>query len=526
MRRYIFLLISIFILVLLALPVIISGRFTFVFDMGRDLLWTRNMVELKKPTLIGPWGSIAGIYFGPGWYYLLSIPYILTSGDPRGSAIVPLMGNIVSICLGWWWLGRKKHYIAANIWAVLYASSSIIVSLSSFPFHANLLPLVTLVFFVGLSESKFFPLSALSASLTYHLEPAAGIMLTIFLFLFAIVSLLQSFERLKLLKFLQPLGLKQISISIIIFVIPFLPQTLFELRHDFIQTKSLAAYFKGENTSLGGILPLGQRVIERVDKIAGTLSYTVFPLSGIWQQRLILAIYLLLIIIMIKKYRFDKFVHSFSLLVSCLLLFHYLAYVIIFPAELKGWYISGFSAIFILSSALVIEKIYRDNVALAVLTILGISLISSRPLTRVKDWLQKPPAAAETLAAQLEAVDWIYADAITRAEPFSVYTYTPPIYDYTFQYLLWWRGSKQNQILPAEYAYKPRETTYLPDKEKFISKEWRPEDAEFIYLVIEQGGSVNQLTGWLGGFVNLSNINTREFPSGITVETRLANKAL
>ena len=61
MRRYFFLLISIVALLVLTLPSIISGDFAFVFDMGRDQLWTRNMVELRRPTLIGPWGSIRSI---------------------------------------------------------------------------------------------------------------------------------------------------------------------------------------------------------------------------------------------------------------------------------------------------------------------------------------------------------------------------------------------------------------------------------------------------------------------------------
>ena len=200
MRRYIFLLIAIALLLAQTLPTILSGRFTFAFDMGRDLLWVRNMVELKKPTLIGPWGSIAGVYFGPFWYYLLAIPYIIFNGDPRTAVTIPLAANLLAIIIGWMFLRRHKNPVAADIFALLYSVSPMIVSLSSFAFHANLLPLVTLIFAIGLFNfyvnpkkslklSSIFlnlPLSALSASLAYHLEPAAGVMLTGFLGLWLI----------------------------------------------------------------------------------------------------------------------------------------------------------------------------------------------------------------------------------------------------------------------------------------------------------------------------------------------------
>lgn len=150
MRRYFFLLISIVVLLILALPPIISGDFTFVFDMGRDQLWTRNMVELRRPTLIGPWGSIAGVFFGPLWFYLLSVPYFVFSGDPRAAVLLPLAANLAALIIGWKILQKHGHPQAADFFAVLFGVSPAIAGLSSFAFHANLLPLATLLFFIGL----------------------------------------------------------------------------------------------------------------------------------------------------------------------------------------------------------------------------------------------------------------------------------------------------------------------------------------------------------------------------------------
>ena len=307
--------------------------------------------------------------------------------------------------------------------------------------------------------------------------------------------------------------------SFILFIIPFLPQIVFEFRHNFVQTNSLIAYFQGENTSLGGVLPLDKRLTERIDKISGSLSYSLLPVPEIWQQWLILSIFFLLIIIFVRKYRPDQLTHYFLILISYFLSFHYLAYTFLFPAELKSWYLSGFSSLFILSISLIIEKIFTIRKLIAIPIVAAFMLWNTEIFTKLIA-KNNQPAAPETLAAQLEVVDWIYQDALKTFEPFSVYTYTPPIYDYTYQYLIWWRGTKQYGKLPAEYRYLPNETDYLPYPDKFISQIWPPQDAKIAYLVINPPENQAFLAGWLGHFAAWPRISEISFPSGIKIETR------
>jgi hypothetical protein len=503
MRRYIFLLIAIVLLFAQTLPTILSGRFTFAFDMGRDLLWVRNMVELKKPALIGPWGSIAGVYFGPLWYYLLAIPYTIFNGDPRAAVAVPLAANLLTIIIGWLFLRRRQHPAAADIFALLYCVSPMVVSLSSFAFHANLLPLVALIFFIGLygfyqpstiNHHPFLglPLSALSASLAYHLEPAAGVMLTIFLGLWLLgtsiirkIKINTSFAlklqaklanlRVRLLpseaspsdsewltanEQISPTSLPSAKLAIrlfvysfILFIIPFIPQIAFELRHDFIQSKSLVAYFQGENTSLGGVLPLSQRIGERALKLSDILSYSLLSIEPTPIKMLLMAIFLLLTIILsvipakagiyINRFRVKPGM-TFNVLCFTFyfLLFHYLAYTFLFPAELKNWYLSGFASLFILTASFIIESIFIRRKIIGVSAVAFLIVWNTKTFTKLIPQNNQTPAP-ETLVAQTEVVDWIYQDALKSAEPFSIYTYTPPIYDFTYQYLIWWRAAKQ-----------------------------------------------------------------------------------
>src|SRR3989344_4708229 len=209
----------------LRLPQIWRDEFPFVFDFGRDLIWVRNMVELKRPTLIGPWGSLAGVYFGPLWYYLLAIPYIIFSGDPRGPVYLTLTANLTVLVLGFWWL-RRFDIKLGLIFAFLVAISPHNINLSTFAFHANMLPLTQLLFLYGLYRRDFrgLCLAALMTSLNFHFEPATGIFTTLTLIIF----LAWQYRHLEIRL------IRSIRNSLVIFILPFLPNVVFDLRHNFL----------------------------------------------------------------------------------------------------------------------------------------------------------------------------------------------------------------------------------------------------------------------------------------------------
>src|SRR3989344_6506868 len=315
----------------LRLPQIWRDEFPFVFDFGRDLIWVRNMVELKRPTLIGPWGSLAGVYFGPLWYYLLAIPYIIFSGDPRGPVYLTLTANLTVLLLGWLWLKRFNPKLGL-IFALLVAISPHSINLSTFAFHANMLPLTQLLFLYGLyrRDSRGLYLAALMTSLNFHFEPATGIFTTLTLFAFL------CFKR---------FPLKSLLIAALIFVLPFLPNVIFDLRHDFLQTRAVMAYFQGENRSLEGVLPFPERIFERLRKFTELFSSSVLPdiylpLTGI---------ILVIILIILRK------TSLFSVLLLSLVL-PLLGFMWLFPPELKGWYLYGFSVNYFILASLLLRK--------------------------------------------------------------------------------------------------------------------------------------------------------------------------
>src|SRR3990172_11222563 len=80
---------------------VLSGNYLFGFDQGRDYLAVKNIVVDHKPTLIGSevgagGAGLNGIFQGPLYYYFLSIPFLLTKGDPYGGVVLMFVLSVLS----------------------------------------------------------------------------------------------------------------------------------------------------------------------------------------------------------------------------------------------------------------------------------------------------------------------------------------------------------------------------------------------------------------------------------------------
>ncbi len=71
------------------LPLVLPNTIPFSFDHGKDSVAVLHMVKEPSIKFIGPWTSIPGLYFGPGWYYLLAPSFLL----PMVIRWLPLFGS-------------------------------------------------------------------------------------------------------------------------------------------------------------------------------------------------------------------------------------------------------------------------------------------------------------------------------------------------------------------------------------------------------------------------------------------------
>jgi hypothetical protein len=97
---------------------------------------------------------------------------------------------------------------------------------------------------------------------------------------------------------------------------------------------------------------------------------------------------------------------------------------------------------------------------------------------------------------KLAAIDFIYNDA--KGKPFGLLVFTPPVYTYAYDYLIWWHGEKK-------YKYKP----YSDKKGTF-------------YLLMEIDPQKPwSYKGWLETVIkNGDIIYTKTLPSGLMVQKR------
>src|SRR6266496_3083638 len=66
-------------------------------EQGIDFTVVRDLVINHKITLIGSKTYVSGIFHGPVYYYILSIPFLLSSGDPYFSLIFLITFNCLSV---------------------------------------------------------------------------------------------------------------------------------------------------------------------------------------------------------------------------------------------------------------------------------------------------------------------------------------------------------------------------------------------------------------------------------------------
>jgi len=200
-----------------------------------------------------------------------------------------------------------------------------------------------------------------------------------------------------------------------------------------------------------------------------------------------------------------------------------LVYFIIFPRLLKDYYLYFLPVLLVLTAGLIIEILMKSRLisrAVAYGGLVGVLILSSGY------WLLtgaiKP--VGETYQVQKVVVDNIYNR--TQGQAFRVFTYTPLVYDYAYQYLFSWYGNKKYGYIPVDYAYKPDQPGYVLDKEWFDRDKNRriinaSGSANLTFLILEPGDhTAYSRSYWLGLFSQLPLIQEQDFPGGLVLHTR------
>ena len=245
----------------------ITGNNNFIFNMdnARDMIDVREMVVLGDFRLIGPTTSIDGVYFGPFWYYMLPVPFLITGGDPYGSIILEIIlwaiGGYFLLTLVLKYYGKLAFFAVSLIWL---ASNYIILG-NQYAFNPNPVLFLTPVFiycllsYIETGKLAFFLLTWFLAGAFFHFIVPVGIFMPLVIILSIFLT------KKDLLKW------QSLIFGLMVFALTFLPQIIFEIRHNFFMLNNLLAY---NSTSHGN---LNQGFLERTVSILRSFYDTLLP---------------------------------------------------------------------------------------------------------------------------------------------------------------------------------------------------------------------------------------------------------
>jgi hypothetical protein len=418
------------------LSLIVTGRFVFSWDFARDMLWLRKLTVAHELMLVGAWGSLQGTLFGALYFYLLMISSLFLPGDPRGAVVmVAVLLSLIPLIVFWWskrWFGRQLSLI----WVSLFVLSPYLFRLSIYSFPQQLVPLIFLGFFIFQWEMLFAKshtqiwlfLLGITAGLLFHFEPAnapAALLLGLMLGAWKMKGAKSSLRWAAFLIY----GSGSL--------IPLLPNILYDIRHGWIQLQGYIALLTGMDESLGGYLPLGERVIDRLQKFGHALTGSLFEPQWVGVAALVLLIGAVLFLYKRQLLEIKRSETRLLLLLGVNVLFQ-LVYFIAFSRLLKDYYLHFFPILAVLGGGLCLNWLWLGGLKKYVV---GWMVLMGVMLVMFVNTLWQSPGDAQEYRVQQQVVDWVYKQA--QGEPFKVYTYTPLVHDYPYQYLFSWYGNKR-----------------------------------------------------------------------------------
>jgi len=226
----------------------LTGFVTFLGDQGRDAIIVKRIITLEHFPAIGPPTSIGQVYLGPFYYYFIAPWLLFFNYQPVGLAFGVAFFSALGLLINYIVVKELFDKKVALISTIFLTFSSVMIDFSRFSWNPNLLPLFTLltVYFVikSLKTNKwyFFALSGAFISFSIQLHYLA-------LFLIPPISLMMGYFLINNFKNIKKI-IFNFSLLIFNFFLFSSPLIIFDLRHQFLNSKLFLALFKSSGSTL------------------------------------------------------------------------------------------------------------------------------------------------------------------------------------------------------------------------------------------------------------------------------------
>lgn len=340
----------------------IEQYMTFLGDEGRDVIIVRNLLVKADPILIGPGTSIGGMYLGPLYYYFMAPFLFFSNFSPVGPAVGVALLGVATIYLvylsGRDWFGEKAGLIAS----ALFAISPTVIIFSHSSWNPNIMPFFALLSVYSIwkvyKKQNFKWLIVCAVSFAFVLQSHyLGVLLLPVLFLYWIRS---------------KVSWKYTIISVLIFGFLMSPLLIFDIRHDWMNSKALYKFLTVREetvsikpwTAIPKVYPIFEQInsslLTAKSQPAGkviTLVLTMFILSIlIFRKKIILhtAYYILLLwlvtgLIGLGIYKQNIYDHYFGFLFPIPFLLIGLIFQEVFNSKYKVFGISFFAILILVN---------------------------------------------------------------------------------------------------------------------------------------------------------------------------------
>jgi len=294
--------------------------------------------------------------------------------------------------------------------------------------------------------------------------------------------------------------LKEVKKYLVLFsgyIIGFLPMFLFEGRHGFMGMKGFVTYLFGPKDVVG-FLPSQKIIISHASSFFNAFI-DVFPKD-------IISPYILLLIVLVPAiYYFckekDKNLKKFISFLFLLFPVYFFVFLF-FRNAIWVYYLIALNVAYILFFSYSMASVSKQKgKILKIFYLLFLIFIAIRALPTLANVFindYKDYGGTAKIKGKIDVVDFIYNDA--KGKRFGLFIFSPPIYTYPYDYILWWHAKNK--------------FGYMPDNVK---------SGAFYLLIEKDGGQPWRHKGWMETVIKDGNIIwEKELTNGFIVQKRIA----
>ncbi len=465
-----------FILGLLFRLYLIDKNLFFGPEQGRDLLVVKDIVINHNLVLIGSKTDIDGIFHGPIFYYLATIPFFLSKGNPLLIGTFFIFLNSLTVFPLYFLTKELFNKRVALISSVLFTFSFGAIVMARWLSNPPLIILISSLFFLFLAKflkgkNNYLIPSAICFILAGQAEFLNFIIFSLIIF-FVVVVFRKRFLQQKLIHLFLAIGILLFG-SVANYI-------LFDLRHNFLITNSLIKLLTKQTGFYGSFV---SSATGSVDNFIHLFSDSIIPFFPI----------LAVIIFIFGLFSLINILNKSKIGVYFLLIWifsPFIVFILLKYNPLYHYFASSLLAIIILVSVL-IDKVWSLKRTLGALLVILLLIINFfawfKYLPINKNVFFQATQPDLKYVDQRLVVEKIYKQA--NGKPFYFQSYTIPSWMQDgWEYLFWYYGSTKYGYIPENKNSKllfviiqddPGNKNYQNDWLKNTVSKWGEKEGEF-----------------------------------------------